>query len=105
MRIHGRPEPGFFKRRLVKGGPWVTVRFFRVTTDRLHVEVDGQTHRSDGEPYDVHEEWPLCWPSDADEYRHLERLRSWANTYAPHHPAARPRERIDLSNLPPRRRP
>jgi hypothetical protein len=58
----GRPEPGFYKRRLVSGGPWVSVRF-RTEDGDVCVEVDGRTHRDDGKPFDPHEEWPLCWPS------------------------------------------
>jgi hypothetical protein len=103
MRFIGTPEPGFYKRRLVKGGPWVTVRFF-LDGSVMHVEVDGATHDASGHPFDVDEEWPVCWPSTESEYRHLERLRTWALDHAPYHPAARPRERIDLGSLPPRTR-
>jgi hypothetical protein len=99
-----RPEPGFYKRRLAKNGPWTSVRFF-LDDGTLRVEIDGATHRYNGEPYDIDEEWPSCWPSDEAEYRHLERLRTWAIKHAAWHPAARPRERIDLGSLPPRRRP
>jgi hypothetical protein len=102
MRNIAVPEPGYYKRRLVKGGPWVTVRFFRTDTGALAVEVDGQTHDPSGAPYEPGWEWPVCWPSDEAEYRHMERLRTWALDHAPHHPAARPRERIDLGTMPPR---
>ena len=100
----GRPEPGFYKRRLVSGGPWVSVRFHADDGD-IQVEVDGRTHRDDGKPFDPLAEWPLCWPSSETEYTFLCQLREWAARHAPHHPAARPRERIDLDSLPPRTRP
>jgi hypothetical protein len=100
----GRPEPGYYKRRLVGGGPWVSVRFY-LEDGEMRVEVDGQTHRGDGERHDPHEVWPLSWPSTEQEYTFLCQLREWAQRFAPHHPAARPRERINLGELPPRTRP
>jgi hypothetical protein len=100
----GKPEPGYYKRRLVGGGPWVSVRFY-LHDDVMRVEVNGSTERADGKPHDPHELWPLCWPSTEQEYTFLCQLREWAERFAPHHPAARPRERIDLGQLPPRGRP
>jgi hypothetical protein len=100
----GQPEPGYYKRRLVGGGPWVSIRFY-LEDSELRVEVDGTTHRADGERHDPHEVWPLSWPSTEQEYTFLCQLREWAQRFAPHHPAARPRERIDLGELPPRGRP
>ena len=100
----GQPEPGFYKRRLVGGGPWVTVLFYIVDA-KFVVEVDGQTHSADGKLFDPDEQWPISWPSTEQEYTFLCQLREWAQRFAPHHPAARPRERIDLGELPPRTRP
>jgi hypothetical protein len=104
MRNIGTPEPGFYKRRLVKGGPWVAVRFYLDDSGKLRVEVDGDTHR-DGELIDPHEEWPVCWPSSESDHWFFAIMREWSRKHAPHHPAARPRERIDLGSLPPRTRP
>jgi hypothetical protein len=103
-RRYDRPEPGFYKRRLVSGGPWVAVRFFH-SDDEIHVEVDGCTHRADGSPYDPFDEWALSWPSSESEHRFFTQLREWAERHAPHHPAANPRRRIDLTRMPPRSRP
>jgi hypothetical protein len=103
-RVIGQPEPGFYKRRLVKGGPWVSVRFF-LEADELRVEVDGRTHNEDGNSFDPYDEWPLCWPSSETEYKFFGQLREWATRFAPHYPAARPWSRIDLYTMPPRRRP
>lgn len=100
----GQPEPGYYKRRLVGGGPWVSVRFY-LDEGELRVEVDGEERRADGERHDPFEVWPLSWPSTETEYRFFCQLREWAQRFAPHHPAARPRERIDLGQLPPRTRP
>ena len=100
----GQPEPGYYKRRLVGGGPWVAVRFY-LEDGEMRVEVDGTTHRADGQRHDPHELWPLSWPSTEEEYKFFAQVREWAKRFAPHHPAARPRERIDLGALPPRGRP
>jgi hypothetical protein len=99
----GRPEPGYFKRRLVAGGPWVSVRFL-VADGTIRVEVDGDTHR-DGKLIDAHDEWPICWPSTEQEYKFLCQLREWAARFKPNHPANLPRRRIDLGSMPPRTRP
>jgi len=102
MRSIGKPEPGFYKRRLTKGGPWVAVRFF-IENAVLRVEVDGRTHRA-GQPIDPYEEWPLCWPSNDREFAFFAMLREWAVKHQPNHPAARPEQPIDLNAIPPRTR-
>jgi hypothetical protein len=103
-RLIGTPEPGYFKRRLVKLGPWVSVRFF-LDDGEIRVEVDGRLHDDDGKAFDPYEEWPLCWPSTEADYRFFAVMREWAQRHAPHHPAANPRRRIRLDDMPPRRRP
>jgi hypothetical protein len=103
-RPMGSPAPGYFKRKLVKGGPWVAVRFYD-DGGVIKVEVNGYTERADGEPFDPHEWWPLVWPSTEAEFRHLTRVREWAERHAPHFPAANPRAPINLGTLPPRTRP
>lgn len=103
-RYIGTPEPGFYKRRLTKGGPWVAVRFF-TDDEALRVEVDGYTTDKEGRPLDPHAVWPLCWPSSESEYHFFVGLREWARKHRPDHPAARPHAPINLNALPPRRRP
>jgi hypothetical protein len=104
-RLIGTPEPGYYKRRLTKGGPWVAVRFFRDGEGELRAEVDGRTERNDGTPFDPDELWPISWPSDEKEHRFFAMMREWAQRYAPQHPAARPHEPIRLDTMAPRRRP
>lgn len=99
----GEPRPGYYKRRLCKGGPFVSVRFFEVDGD-IHVEVDGETEHK-GKPFDPYEEWPLCWPSTEDDHKFFAELRAWATKHKPDHPAARPRSPIDLGAMPARTRP
>jgi hypothetical protein len=104
-RMVGSPEPGYFKKKLVKGGPWVAVRFY-IEAGAIRCEVNGYTEKADGTPFDPYEQWPLCWPSTEADYRYYTTVREWAERHAPQlHPAARPREPIDLGAMPPRRRP
>ena len=103
-RLIGQPEPGYYKRRLVKGGPYVSVRFYR-DGGEIRVEVDGRTEHADGTPIDPHAEWPLCWPSTETDHKFSIIMREWSQRHAPHFPQARPRQPIDLGNLPPRTRP
>lgn len=95
--------PGFYKRRLRKGGPFVAVKFF-YAGGAIRVEVDGETQTLGGEPFNPWEEWPMAWPSDAQEHAYFASLRTWAREHAPGHPAAQPWRRIDLHAMPARRR-
>jgi hypothetical protein len=104
MRDIADPKAGFYKRRLIKNGPWVTV-LIRVEGGEQVAEVDGETHRANGEPFNAWDMGATSWPIDEPEYRYLVRMREWVNKHAPHMPQARPREPINLSDLPPRRRP
>jgi hypothetical protein len=107
-----QPREGHFRTRLVRGGLYVGVRFYYDGDGYLRVEVDGRTHRierQDGEPdrvvpLDPLEVWPWCCGQEITEkeFRFLARRREWAHEHAPDHPAANPREPIDLTKLPPR---
>jgi hypothetical protein len=117
------PEPmaGLYKTFLVKGGPPVAVRIWFGNAiidgeeqDRgfdWRVEIDGETDQPVTDstgcccrvPLDVHSVWPFCArrPIDEKEYRYLQRRARWAREHAQHHPAARPRERVDVRSLKP----
>src|SRR4051812_47857589 len=94
-------EAGIFRCRLVKNGIYVGVRFW-FDSDQWRVEVDGRTHRADGELLDPFEVWPWCEPINQVEFEFYERRRAWAEQHAPDHPAANVFTPIDLSKLPPR---
>jgi hypothetical protein len=92
-----KPEVGFYRTKLCKGGPWVPVRIFlQHPTDPLTGEV--LTERSptlmaekNGEPTDPHAVWAWCCdkPISADEY---EVMRGF--------PVENPTKPIDLNKLP-----
>lgn len=111
-KIISRPEPGFYKIRLVKGSPWAPVLIYQPCPvepecehfnwlDRararphLDVLIDGQpTRRS------LLDLWPWCHPITEAEYRHMRDLAEWARQWAPHEPAANPAAPIDLHHQP-----
>jgi hypothetical protein len=115
------PMAGLYAMRLTKGGLPVAVRIWYGPAiidgeeqDRGHdwrVEIDGETDKieSDTSGYccrvalDVHSVWPFCArrPILENEYRFLQKRARWAREHAPHHPAARPRERVDVRSLKP----
>lgn len=95
-----QPRVGTYSTTLCNGGIKVGVLFWR-EADQWRVEIDGQTHRSDGEPIDPFEVWPYCRSITVAEFKFLERRREWARQHAWDHPAANPRRPIDLRKLKP----
>ncbi|ANH49066.1 hypothetical protein [Tritonibacter mobilis] len=98
-RHDGDPQCGWYKRRLIKGGPWVPVRIYidreidpvtgELTCDeRLRIEVEGL---DGGDPI---EHWTYLTPISRDEFNHLVdyRLRDSRMLDA--------RRRLDLSETP-----
>lgn len=114
----GVPVAGFYRTRLINSGMWVAVRFWygapiidgeeQDRSPRWCVEVDGRTDRFDKEaqhrvPLDALDVWPWAagHPIKRREYDFLLKRAAWAREHAPEHPAATPREAIDLRKLPP----
>lgn len=75
-RHEGEPQAGWYKRRMVKGGPWVPVRIFvdrdidpetgELTRDEaLRIEVEGIDK---GDPAD---QWTHLTPISREEFDHL----------------------------------
>ena len=105
------PVEGFYRTQLVRRGLNVGVRFYFDADGYMRVEVDGRTHKvlkqDDGSVVEVLldplEVWPWCCgaPIPEREFNFLARRREWAKEHAPDHPAANPREPIDLNKLPP----
>lgn len=103
--IADEPRSGWFKRKLVKGGPFVPARIWLVQDvgedgellddEILQCEVNGQY----ANPVD---QWSyLCGqPITEAEFNYMEATRLWAEQHAPEHPQAKPRERINLLTTP-----
>lgn len=99
------PEEGFYKRRLVKGGPWVPVQIWIEAErdeagDLLSDEVVKCT--VDGVLVDVHSHWSYCAgsPISESEFDYLARVSAHAKARNPREPLANPRRKIDPLKFP-----
>jgi hypothetical protein len=95
------PQPGFYKRRLVKGGVYVPARIWvcqnideetgELTTDeQVFAEVNGNFA-------DPKQQWSwLCGnPITEAEFNYMTARRQYAAQYASHEPSANPRQPVD----------
>lgn len=107
--IHaGQPQAGYFRRRLVKGGPWVPARIWIVEhrlddgSDELGADTEYWA-MVDGRLADAHDAWTwLCGqPIEKAEYDHLTAVARWARENDPDAPEARPTARVDLNAMAP----
>ena len=105
----GKPEPGYFLMRLVRGGPQVPARICRILPSTDHpeglwwAEVNGETYASHADPSSapmVFRIWHGAEFSTAEEYQYRLKLKRWAETHQPDHPAAKPRAKIDRLKTP-----
>lgn len=98
------PQCGWFKRRLVRGGPWAPAKIWREAERRelqptgrdiLRCEVAGKLR-------DPQAEWPRLSinPITEEEYRFMTASAEWARAYSPHDPAANPEKPIDWNRVP-----
>jgi hypothetical protein len=79
-----RPEPGYYRFRLVRGGTYVAVRiWYGPPRDPITNEVMDRGWRfqatANGQPIDLDRVWPQCAadPIDEAEARHLIKLQRW----------------------------
>lgn len=100
------PECGWFKRKLVKNGPFTPCRIW------LEAEIDEATGELlapeellcevNGARADAEDQWPwLCSnPISEAEFNYMEALRRHAAWHEPDHPMANPRKPIDHLTTP-----
>ena len=111
------PLPGYYKTRLVKGGPYVPARIFRTccctvnggeenaehpwrpSCDRfppLRGEINGEERN----PFDI---WSRLakHPITKADFHFMTDTRKWAEAHSPLMPEADPRRSIDLNTIPP----
>ena len=110
------PIPGYYRRRLVRGGPWVAARIWVERAQRepcdecagagcytckgegeVPIHDDLLYCQVNGEPRDPFAEW--TWlagqPIGEDEYRLMMARGAWDRNYAPASPGANPAQTID----------
>jgi hypothetical protein len=102
-----QPIAGFYRRRLVKGGPWVPVLIaYGAPLDPVTGEELDRSPRwqawSGGREIDVWNLWPDCSgePITKAEYTHLRDVGEWAERHAPRSPEANPTRAISLNQMP-----
>jgi hypothetical protein len=76
------PQPGYYKTRVIKRGPWVACRIWRDDTGELHCRVGDEMT----DPVTV---WTFAQPVTVQEWAHLEKLRQ-------ENPTFNPRRAVDL---------
>lgn len=114
-RVIDAPRPGYFKMRIVKGGPLVPceIRYCRprdpATGEELERSpmweawINGRLHR-DPSPSSlsagVDRIWLHAIEIDEAEFKLMTANKEWAEEHCPSDPAARPTERARLRDLP-----
>jgi hypothetical protein len=103
--IHAEPQCGFFRRKLVRGGPWVPVVIWTVQvldaagelaeSERLRCSVNGLERDPEDEWG-----WVATGPITEKEFNYLCALGDWAEAHSPNDPAATPRQKIDFMTVP-----
>jgi hypothetical protein len=104
-RAIDRPEPGLFRLRLRRGGPWTACKI--TCADGLWQAWvnDIPQGPANADPWLVgfmERIWTGAQVIDAVEYAHLRRLHEWAIRHAQWHPAARPSEPYNPGTARPR---
>jgi hypothetical protein len=99
-----KPEPGFFKMRLVSKGPLVPARIHRVD-DAWAAEINGIAqvpgHTEPERAAGVMQIWQSAERIDEAEYDYLLKLSWWAKEHDPAHPLASPTQPINVNRMPP----
>lgn len=112
--IVDQPQEGFFRTRLVRGGPFVPVMiWFGPSHDPETGEPCDRSPRwqalRNGDECDASEVWNWCAgnPITEAEYRHLLAVKDWAVRHAPNEPEAQPYQAVSVRTAapvgPPRR--
>lgn len=103
-RVVDQPQPGLFKMRLVRRGPFVPAKIEKIDGKWTATINGAEQWPPSADPVaaaGVLRIWHGAAAITAQEYEYLIELKAWAEASAPEHPAANPTKPIDLSSLPP----
>lgn len=102
----GQPIAGYYRMRLVRGGPFVPVRiYFGPSFDPATGEWCDRSHfwRAilDGEQADIWRVWPACSgrPICEGDYRYMRAMSAHARAHEPGLPQANPTAPINLGAM------
>ena len=108
MPVHeDEPQSGFYRMRLVKGGPFVPVAIW---IDKQVDEVTGEltdderlVALANGKTADPTRVWSFCarHPITEEDYRDFIEVQEWASHHSPDHPAANPYRPLNLLDMEP----
>lgn len=104
-RYFHEPQLGFFKRKLVKAGPWVPVKFWleQITDeDGLLIEPERMLCEVGGRAREPLDQWTWCcrYPITKSEFEFMLANAAWVSVRAPHEPEAQPQLPIDFGTSP-----
>lgn len=100
------PQPGWYKRRLVKDGPFVPARIWLdqcidpatgelVADEALLCEIDGQWADAEAQW-----QWLCANPISEAEYNYMTARRAYAAVWSPDDPAVNPHKAVDWLRVP-----
>lgn len=103
--ITHEPQCGYFRRKMVRGGPWVPVEIYlKYSTDMDGdlVSPEVMVCNVNGKACDPEDQWTYVAgsPITLVEYEYLRRLSVWARTSDSNEPLADPRKKIDMMTTP-----
>ena len=103
--ITEEPQAGYYRRRLVKGGPFVPVRIWHegARDENGDLIEDERTLCSvDGRLVDAADHWTYCAdnPVTESEFEYLTRVSNYAKARDPREPLASPRKKINPLSFP-----
>ena len=99
------PQCGFFKRRLVRGGPYVAAKIWiegKTDSDGNLIGDEVMRCEVNNQYQDPEEQWTwlASHPIFEAEFHYLTALRNYTVEHAPHEPLANPRKPIDWKSVP-----
>lgn len=101
------PQSGWYKRKLIKDGPWVPARIWREAAIDFQTDKPSKTIENifctvgDAAKNPVDQwGWLLNAPISESDYNHMMKLRAWVMKHAPHEPQANPEKAIDWNRVP-----
>lgn len=106
QKVPDVPQCGFYRRRLVRGGPWCPARIWR--EESRDYETGERTGRDvllcevAGRAKDAVHQWDSLARSPIPEadYLHMVAVSAWAQQYSPDDPLASPHKAIDFMKVP-----
>lgn len=101
MRQIDDPQPGFFRMRLVKGGPYVPAAI-KKDGDMFYAEIDGQAFSAHHDPLKAHKVMDI-WFSGREitkhEYEFMLAKSSFYKATDHKHPVSNPEKKINLEEF------